>query len=184
MTTPTGVVPNVCGTPSTVLATWVRFSATVPAMLTGSVAGVLMLTSSAPAVFVIPVVPLKIEALTPGTAAAAGAVPKFVTAVAPSVVPATWVMFVLAFAGGVVVIVPVTATELFGLIATTRALSVATAAVEAGFTATGPVVPSVSSVGHAFASVFAVPWFAVTVPATVWLAGELITATEPLTGWG
>jgi hypothetical protein len=40
-------------------------------------------------VAVIPVVPEKIEAFTPGTFAAAGAVPKAVTAVAPRTTPAT-----------------------------------------------------------------------------------------------
>src|ERR1700676_954918 len=41
-------------------------------------------------VAVIPVVPAKIEELTPGTAVAAGAVPKVVTAVAPRATLGTW----------------------------------------------------------------------------------------------
>jgi hypothetical protein len=62
------------------------------------------------------------------------------------------------------VVVPVNPTERFeveivllGEIATTRAGSVATAAVEAALTAAGPCVPSVTVVGHELAVVFGAP---------------------------
>src|SRR5271157_4511411 len=105
MTTPVGAVPKVCGVPNAVLAHCVTLlthglvlwvTATVPVIVvevkvTGTVFVTLTLRDEP--VAVMPVVPAKIEALTPGTAAAAGAVPKLVTAVAPSAVPATCVRF-------------------------------------------------------------------------------------------
>jgi hypothetical protein len=71
--------------------------------------------------------------------------------------------------------VPVGRGEL-GEKAVTREGSAAAAAVLAALTATGPCVPSVISVGHEFATVFAVPWFAVTVPEIVAVP---VTVTDP-----
>jgi hypothetical protein len=74
----------------------------------------------------------------------------------------------------------------FGLRATTSERSAAIAAVLAALTETGPCVPSVISIGHEFAVVFGVPWFAVTVldellvpPPTATSVTLIVTAALP-----